>query len=243
MIFGRKGEADKKLKQAETGQAEAGQAVSAGAVSDGPVSASPSSPAAPVQPAVPPSQPADATAPSPSPSPETSLPGVPGTAPEMTAEQKEQQARRAMGAKMVAASVGEIVSILMRSPVYKHFSLADLEWLVIPPVMGNQFSLAEARRGGQSIPVPIAVAFWASVSEEVDQKLSANFTGPLRLRPDEWKSGDILWLIDAVGPAEVLDNLVANLHKTVFKGRPLKIRHRGEDGKPVIKVQRLPVEE
>ena len=105
----------------------------------------------------------------------------------------------------------------MRSNSYKHFSLSDLDWLVIPAVLTQQFVLAEARKGEQGIPAPVGVALWASVSPEVDQKLSANTTGPLRLRPDEWKSGDILWLIDAVGPPQVIDGLIENLHKKRFQ--------------------------
>ncbi len=143
---------------------------------------------------------------------------------------------------MMVASFGEIVTVLMRSETYRHFSLSDLDWLVIPPVLTQQFVLAEARKGEDSIPAPIGVALWATVSPEVDQKLASNTTGPLRLRPDEWKSGDILWLIDAVGPPQVINGLIENLHKNVFKGRPLKVRGRDEEGKPVIKIQQLPAE-
>ena len=140
---------------------------------------------------------------------------------------------------MVAASFGEIISVLMRSPTYKHFSLADLEWLVVPPVLTQQFVLAEIRKGKDGIPAPVGVALWASVSPDVDKKLMANQSGPLRLRPDEWKSGDTLWLIDAIGPGKVIHGLIENLHKNVFKGRPLKVRTRGEDGKPIVKMQTL----
>ena len=151
------------------------------------------------------------------------------------------QARRAYGAKMMAASFGEIVTVLMRSASYRHFSLADLEWLVVPPVITQQFVLAEARRKEEDIPAPIAVALWARVSPEVDSKLSSIASGPLRLRPDEWRSGDIFWLIEAVGPRQVLDGLMENLHRKMLKGRPLKVRGIDKDGKPVIKIQKLPV--
>jgi hypothetical protein len=42
----------------------------------------------------------------------------------------------------------------------------------------------------------------------VDKRLSENLTAPIRLRPDEWKSGDILWLVDAIGDgaADVMPN-------------------------------------
>ncbi|MEO1205118.1 MAG: toxin-activating lysine-acyltransferase [Pseudomonadota bacterium] len=41
---------------------------------------------------------------------------------------------------------------------------------------------------------------WARVSTDVDTRMS-EIAGkqPLRLRPDEWTSGEIYWLIDAVG--------------------------------------------
>lgn len=175
--------------------------------------------------------------------PPTAAPSTPApTAPAPQAGQTApagQRARHPMESKMVVASFGEIVSILMRSDSYRHFSLSDLEWLVIPPVLTQQFSLAEVRKGEGGMTVPVGVALWASVSPEVDQKLSANMRGPLRLRPDEWKSGEILWLIDAIGPAQIVQQLMANLHKTVFKGRPLKVRAIDEEGKPVIKIQKI----
>jgi len=174
--------------------------------------------------------------------PATAPAGSQAEAASLNDEEKQLLARRALGAKMMAASFGEIITVLMRSNNYKHYSLSDLDWLVIPPVLTQQFVLAEARKGDHGIPAPVGVALWASVSEEVDQKLSANTSGPLRLRPDEWKSGDILWLIDAVGPPQLIEGLIANLHKSVFKGRPLKVRSRDEEGKPVIKIQKLPAD-
>ncbi len=238
MIFGRK----KKTETAQTPAATEPAAV-AKPVAPAPVT---STPAAPPPVATPPA--ASVAAPAPAPAAATPAPAKaassaasPSAGSSATSEEQELRARRALGAKMVVASFGEIVSLLMRSSAYKHFSLSDLEWLVIPPVLTQQFVLAAARKGESGIPAPIAVALWASVSSEVDEKLMTMTSGPLRLRPDEWKSGDILWLIDAIGPPQVLGDLVDNLHKNVFKGRPLKVRARGEDGKPIIKIQKLPV--
>ena len=53
---------------------------------------------------------------------------------------------QALRSKMVSAAFGEMVSVLMRSDQYKHTSLIDLEWLVIPPLLRNQFLLLEARQ-------------------------------------------------------------------------------------------------
>ena len=52
----------------------------------------------------------------------------------------------------------QTVALLMHSPHYKHYTLADLEWLVIPPLVTGQFSVAEAKLKDSGVPVPVAVA-------------------------------------------------------------------------------------
>ncbi|MCP4932669.1 MAG: toxin-activating lysine-acyltransferase [bacterium] len=248
MIFGRKNKAEKVQTPAGAEPAAVAKPVAPAPAPATPTPATPqpvsqaSAPttpvaAAPVSAATPPAvtKPPAAQAATPAvASPPTAASSTPApTAP------APQAARHPMESKMVVASFGEIVSILMRSDSHRHFSLCDLEWLVIPPVLTQQFALAEVRKGENGTTVPVGVALWASVSSEVDQKLSANMSGPLRLRPDEWKSGETLWLINATGPAQIVEQLIANLHKTVFKGRPLKVRAIDEEGKPVIKVQKI----
>lgn len=144
---------------------------------------------------------------------------------------EQAAARQALQAKMVAAGFGEIVSVLMRSPHYKHYSLTDLEWLVVPPLLAQQFTLAEARTKEGGIPAPVGVALWARVSDEVDAKLTDNIDRPVRLRPDEWTSGDTLWLIDAVGAPEAVKAMIERMGDAVFDGKPFKLRTCGKDGK------------
>jgi hemolysin-activating ACP:hemolysin acyltransferase len=38
----------------------------------------------------------------------------------------------AAASKLFAASVGDMVVVLSRSPSHKHYSLADIEWMVLP---------------------------------------------------------------------------------------------------------------
>ena len=143
---------------------------------------------------------------------------------------------RAMRSKLMAAAFGEIVSVLMRSPHYKHYSLTDLEWLVVPPLLNNQFSLAEAHSKEGGLMAPVGVALWASVSEEVDQKLTEGLNRPIRLRPDEWRSGEILWMIDAVGSPQTVNALLERLGSTVFLNKPFKLRAIDKEGKRAVKV-------
>ena len=119
----------------------------------------------------------------------------------------------------------------MRSPKHKQRPLADLEWLVLPAVLSAQFRIAKAQQSG--IAVPVGVALWASVSPAVDQRLS-DLSAPWRLQPDEWRSGDIPWLVELVADTRTQQALLKHLGETVFKGREIKMRMRGADGKMQI---------
>lgn len=131
---------------------------------------------------------------------------------------------------------GQVISLLMRSPEYKHFSLADLEWLVVPPVRLGQCGVAQVKTQEDGFAVPVAAALWASVSVEVDRRLSSQLDKPLRLRPDEWRSGGILWLVSAVGEARLVPQFLKQLERTAFKGREVKLRARGRDGKTTVEL-------
>ena len=145
-----------------------------------------------------------------------------------------EEAQRAAVAIRQSVAFAQIVSVLMHSPHYKHYTLADLEWLVVPPLLAGQFSLAEAKGQADGPSFPVAVALWASVSRDVDQRLTENPVAPIRLRPDEWRSGDILWLVDAVGDGRIVPQFLKQLAETVLKGKDVKVRRLGADGKPAI---------
>ena len=116
--------------------------------------------------------------------------------------------------------MGQIVGLLTQSQAHRHLFLADLEWLIGPAMALRQFRLFHD--GKQ----PVAVALWASVSDEVEKELIA---GRPRLRPNEWKSGENLWLIDLVAPtipngSKAAEALVAEMASKVFLGRRFKMR-------------------
>lgn len=156
------------------------------------------------------------------------------TKPADTLSVAEAQRRTAAVAR-VSVAFAQVVSVLMRSSLHKHFSLADLEWLVVPPLIAGQCRVAEAKSQPDGPGVPVAAVLWASVSPEVDRRLSENLNAPIRLRPDEWKSGDILWLVEAVGDGRVLPPLLKQLSENTFKGRSVKMRTRGEGGKLAVR--------
>ena len=150
----------------------------------------------------------------------------PGAA-SMTPEGREKAVAQS---KKILAAFGEITSVLMRSPNHKHHSIADLEWLVVPAVTTGQFSVAGGHAKSNGLLVPMAVVFWASVSEDVDKRLSASLKDPIKLQPNEWKSGDILWLVDAVGDPKFTRALVKKLAEREWGGKSVRFKGRDKDG-------------
>ena len=118
--------------------------------------------------------------------------------------------------------MGQIAWLLMQSPVHKHLFLADLEWLVLPPVQLKQFRIFRQKK------VPVAFASWAFISEEVEQRLTS---GVNKIKPGEWNSGDRLWLIDLVAPFGGAEDILRNLADKVFPGRQVKTLQPNPDGK------------
>jgi hemolysin-activating ACP:hemolysin acyltransferase len=149
-----------------------------------------------------------------------------------------------------AQSFAQIVAVLMRDANFRKMRLADLEWLVLPPVMAGQFRLAQApspvgrvkgtdggtdgsQQGG--VLVPVAVALWARVSADIDKALSENLDKPVRLRPNEWASGDNIWLMAVAGDQRAVPKFLEQLAKTEFKGQRVKMRVGGPDNTVVVK--------
>jgi cytolysin-activating lysine-acyltransferase len=147
-----------------------------------------------------------------------------------------QLKQRRIAAKARAAALGEIVSVLAQAENAKQRPLSDLQWMVLPALMTGQFRIGEGYSQTGGFSAPAGVMLWASVSDEVDQRLSADPETPIRLAPQEWKSGDNLWLIEATGSPRILAGLLKNLAEKEWKGKQVKMRSRGADGKFVIHV-------
>lgn len=201
-----------------------------------PAPAAPAKPAAPQMSAAPTGNGVSAPPPAANGMANAASTAAPADTPVLSAEELK---KRAAASKLVSASFGEIVSVLMRSEHYRSYTLQDLEWLVVPAVLSNQFLLAEARAKGNGFTAPVGVVLWAQVSPEVDQRLTASVAQPIRLKPEDWRSGNIPWLVDAVGPPKLIGGMLQQLHTKVFKGQSVKVRTQGPDGKPTVRVMEM----
>jgi cytolysin-activating lysine-acyltransferase len=132
------------------------------------------------------------------------------------------------GDKSVSAVLGEIVWLLTQSPIHRQLFMSDLEWFCMPPILLQQFRIFNGPQG------PAAVAFWAFVSEATEARLMSE--GHAKLRPAEWKGGDLPWLIELVAPFGGVDEILHDLGAGVLAGRPFRFHRTGADGRRELMV-------
>ena len=108
-------------------------------------------------------------------------------------EQDDPSAKQA--APTVSHLLGEMTWLLSQSPLHNALRIKDLEWLVMPVLMNQQFYLF---RDDQQ---PVGLALWAKCTEATVKKLEGGMIEPEnRLTLNEWTDGDQIWLVDLVAP-------------------------------------------
>jgi hemolysin-activating ACP:hemolysin acyltransferase len=117
-----------------------------------------------------------------------------------------------------------VVISLMSTARYRHQTISDLEHLVTEPLMRNRIAIASAKPSdGLEQGQMVGLAYWAKVSEEVEAKIKEqikNSVFPIRLKPEEWESGDRLWLLDVVAPnRQSATAVLANFRQIADKGK------------------------
>jgi hemolysin-activating ACP:hemolysin acyltransferase len=97
--------------------------------------------------------------------------------------------------------------------------------------MAGQFRVAHAATPGDAHKepqagrlAPVALALWARVSSVVDKRLSSNLDKAMSLRPAEWVSGDIPWLMVVAGNPRAVPGFLKQLTDREFSGLQVKMR-------------------
>lgn len=155
------------------------------------------------------------------------------------AQRREMSATLAKKVQQVRARVresfGNVAMAMMMLPRYRHQSLADLQHLVLEPLLRDRIAIAygpagkpvdEDEPGDGEIAAQLGdvagMAIWASVSEEVDKKIREQIKAnafPIRLKADEWNCGQINWLFDIIAPDKrTTTNVIANFRQVVKEG-------------------------
>ncbi len=95
--------------------------------------------------------------------------------------------------------------------------------MVLEPLIRDRIAVARPAKEEPGMLTDIAgFAIWASVSEEVDGKIREQIkagTFPLRLKPEDWQSGSINWLLDVIAPdRKTAGRVIANFRQVVKEG-------------------------
>jgi cytolysin-activating lysine-acyltransferase len=114
----------------------------------------------------------------------------------------------------VLSAIGRVTMAMAALPRYRHQALADLTQLVVEPLLRNRIAIATPKPAGQGeadLGALAGIAIWASVSKEVDAKIREQIKAgvfPIRLKADEWTSGETAWLLDVIAPTRQLATAV-----------------------------------
>lgn len=133
-----------------------------------------------------------------------------------------------------ALGLGEVMSVLQRSPRHRKATLADLDWMILPALRRGQYRIAKDAKRGNATP-PEAVIAWAKVSPAVDARIMANPHQSIHLAPSEWQSGDIVWIVDAAGSSRVIAQMMQQLASDILQ-TPVKFRAAGPQGALQVRV-------
>ncbi|MBX4998853.1 toxin-activating lysine-acyltransferase [Rhizobium lentis] len=133
----------------------------------------------------------------------------------------EETKKKLAGAKAALQSTfGQVVLAMSSVPRYRSQMLSDLHHLVVDPLINDRIAIAmpKAVTGIE----PPAIAIWAAVSAEVDAGISEQAKAgvfPVRLKPEDRKSGDTVWLLDVIAPTRELATMVlTNFHHVAKRG-------------------------
>lgn len=159
-------------------------------------------------------------------------PSVPDASIEREAErQREIATKQAKALLAKLPLLGPVVWLYMHAPSHKHLFVADIEWMIVPPMTLNQYKLYMKEEA------PLAYASWAFVDEETEKRL---LSGRVRLAPKEWRSGDRLWLIDLIAPFGGGKDVLKDIRDNIFPSRSIKQLVPDADGKGVRPVEWKP---
>lgn len=153
-----------------------------------------------------------------------------------TATADEIKYSNLLGPKLRAAAFGEIMSVLLQSPRHGKVTLETIARQMAPAFLTDQYVLAKVQQDNSDVPpTAVGVVFWASVSDEVDQRLQADLEKPIEIGADEWKSGDVIWILDIVAAPKVSASILQSVRERVGTDKTIRVRTADSEGKLCIK--------
>lgn len=113
----------------------------------------------------------------------------------------------------VSEVFGQATWLMTQSRGHRTMFLSDLEWMLMPAILLRQFRLFPGK------DQPLGIALMGQLSDEASKRLETSG----KIKPEDWKSGDNLWLVELVAPFGQQDAMLGDLRATVFKGKQFKM--------------------
>lgn len=121
-------------------------------------------------------------------------------------------------------TLGDVYYLAMRSEAHRRQTIGSLQLWWEPPVHLGQVWVFKFDG------YPRAAMSWASLSEEAQHRYVVERKG---LRPKDWQSGDIPWVIDWLSPYRnyrIEAHVIRWITKTGFAGRAFRYMRLGPEG-------------
>lgn len=111
-------------------------------------------------------------------------------------------------------AIGPVVMLYLQSSHRRFQFISDLEWLLLPPLVSGQCKLYMKKE------YPVSYISWAFLNEEAENHLLKNGG---KLRPEDWKSGNRLWIVDMVAPFGGIENMLNDIRRNEFPESEIRL--------------------
>lgn len=138
--------------------------------------------------------------------------------------------------RQFALALGQITTVAMHSKQHQALKLSEFRVRVVPALLNGQFALASRRDEALGVQTPVTALLWASVSDEIDLRLSQGDGVEIKLERMDWQSGPNVWVVDVFGDTTTLPGLLRQLGEKQWHGRPVKMFVREVDGRRVVRL-------
>jgi len=119
------------------------------------------------------------------------------------------------------SALGSALLLATKAQTHKYLFSHDYEWLIIPPIASRQFSLFRNKQNE-----PIAFVSWANINEDIENRLKS---GILRLSPQDWNSGNKLYIIDVISPFVPVTDILKQIANGQFREKNVSILRPNAD--------------
>ena len=135
-------------------------------------------------------------------------------------------------------ALGKAVLLMIGQQRYRWLGMGELERVLINPLARNRVAIV-AQGAGEGRPPRLAgMAIWANVSEKVDAAICDQINDnvfPLNLKPGDWDSGNVNWILDIIAPDHAAAKQVAFAVRDMMPAGDIRIhpaaaRAIGEEG-------------